>query len=56
MEPELEKQIRNLTQRLASNAESLAGLKTREAHIRADFEDELVRYRRLVSENNDQEG
>ena len=56
VEPELEKQIRNLTQRLASNSQSLASLKTREAGIRATFEEELHRYRRLVAESDGQEG
>ena len=56
VEPELDKQIRNLTQRLAANSESLAGLKTREASIRSDFEEELQRYRRLVAEHDEQGG
>ena len=56
VEPELEKQIRNLTQRLATNSESLAGLKAREVSIRADFEEELQRYRKLVAAEDGQEG
>lgn len=56
VEPALEKEIRNLKQRLAANAQSIDGLKAREASIRTDFEEELQRYRRLVAEAEAQEG
>ena len=56
VEPALEKEIRSLKQRLAANAQSIDGLKAREAGIRADFEEELQRYRQLVAEVETQEG
>lgn len=55
VEPALEKEIRSLQQRLAANAQSIDRLKVREAGIRADFEEELQRYRKLVAEVEAQE-
>ena len=47
-------EIAKIRKNLAKNADSLQGLLEREENIRADFEKQLVRYRYLI-ENWDEE-
>lgn len=54
VEPELAGEIQSLTRRLATNAESIAGLKQREQEIRGSFDANLKRYRELAAEYEDQ--
>ncbi|MEJ8566972.1 DUF4124 domain-containing protein [Elongatibacter sediminis] len=56
VKPEEIQQLESLKRRLASNAESLAGLEKRESSIKTMFESELERYRRLTREQEAESG
>lgn len=54
--PESIEELRRLKRRLSNNSQSLAALEKREQQIRARFQTELERYRKLVAERTEEQG